>query len=97
MKKEYTLEETALQMFKDLYLSKIKTAYGECYCLKNAGSRGVFLGIEDADLILSKLPLKALEKNTLIQSYQKLQNLKRRYKISTKEAIYRFNFFGDRL
>jgi hypothetical protein len=79
MKNEYILEETALQMFKDLYLTKVKTRYGECYYVKSFGIKGAFLNIQDADNILSKLPLQKLNPHILIREYKNLQKRRKYY------------------
>jgi hypothetical protein len=93
-KNEYTLEKTSLQMFKDLYLTKVLTRYGECYCVKSFGIKSVFLNIQDADLIISRLPLQKLNLETLISEYKRLQQMKKKHRMDTQAIILSFGFFG---
>jgi hypothetical protein len=88
-------KEMAVQMFRDLYLTKFQSEYGECYYLKSFGMKGAYLNIEDTDIILSKLPTEKLDIHILLAEYNRLQRLKKRRYMNTKELLCVYNFFGD--
>jgi hypothetical protein len=71
------LRDIAVQMFRDLYLTKIKGKYGECYYMKVPKEKGVYLNIKDTENILNRILLKDLSTEKVLQTYKYIQDGKK--------------------
>jgi hypothetical protein len=78
MDNKLALQEMAIQMFRDLYLTIIKGNYGKCYYIRSLGGKGAFLRIDITEKVLKTIPLPLLSVNNVIREYKRIAKAKKK-------------------